>query len=248
MQPIWSISLHAMQNDGNQVDRIASNMANATTPGYRREIAVQRPFAEVTNQMLTATQLVAARDLPPAADTMNLGRDQRPGTLRSTGRPMDVALTGPGYFEILTPDGPAFSRQGQFAVDERGRLVTETGLHPVSGMDGEIQLSPGSVVIDANGRLLQDGRTVGQLKVIAADAGVAAQSIGQGLYLLDAPARPLSPDQIQLKQGFVENSNVDTAHEMVQLMKHMRHFESMYRMAQAYDDMLGTAVRKLGDL
>ncbi len=247
MQSVWSISLQAMQNDGQQVDRVAANLVNASTVGYRREISVQRPFAEVTDRLLAASHpgssSVSGRDA-----TSNVTRDQRPGTLRSTGRPLDVALTVPGYFEVQTPDGPAYTRQGQFAVDERGRLVTETGQHPVAGMDGEIQLSRGAVSIDANGKLSQDGRAVGQLRVVTTDDGGAIQSIGQGLSVLGGALRLVSQDQVQLKQGFVENANVDTAHEMVQLMKHMRHFESMYRMAQAYDDMLGMAVKKLGDL
>lgn len=238
MQSVWSISLQAMQHDGYQVDRVAANIVNATTVGFRREIAVQRPFADVTQQLLT----------PGRSDAVTVTRDARPGTLRSTGRPLDVALTTPGYFEVQTPEGPAHTRQGQFAVDARGRLVTDAGGHPVAGAEGEIQLSPGPVEIDAAGRIGQDGRIVGRLKVVLPDAGASIQSAGQGLNTLDGPLREVPADQVQLRQGFVENSNVDTAHEMVQLMQHMRHFESMYRMAQAYDDMLGTAVRKLGDL
>lgn len=238
MQSVWAVSLQAMQNDGSQVDRIASNLVNASTVGYRREVAVQRPFSEVTHQLLGATQ----------AATSSVARDPRAGTLRSTGRSLDVALTTPGHFEVQTPDGPAYTRQGQFAVDEQGRLVMEASRYPVVGTGGEIQLSPGAVAIDANGRISQEGRVVGQLKVVTAEDGASIQPAGQGLSLLGGPLRQVAQDQVQLKQGFVENSNVDTAHEMVQLMAHMRHFESMYRMAQAYDDMLGTAVKKLGDL
>lgn len=244
MQSVWAVSLQALQNDGSQVDRIASNLVNASTVGYRREVAVQRPFSEMTHQLLGAMQ--AGTEQP--ASTPSVARDPRAGTLRSTGRSLDVALTTPGYFEVLTSDGPAYTRQGQFAVDEQGRLVMEASRHPVVGTGGEIQLSPGAVAIDANGRISQDGSVVGQLKVVTAEDGASVQSAGQGLCLLGGQPHPVAQDQVQVKQGFVENSNVDTAHEMVQLMTHMRHFESMYRMAQAYDDMLGTAVKKLGDL
>lgn len=247
MPSVWTVSLQAMQNDGNQVDRIASNLVNASTVGYRREVVVQRPFADIAGELL-GVEFSGTDPASGGRSETTVARDPRAGTLRTTGRSLDVALTTVGYFEVQTPAGPAYTRQGQFAVDERGRLVLEAGQHPVAGTDGDIQLAPGAVTIDANGRISQDGRTVGQLKIVNAETAAAIQSIGQGLVALGGPLSSVSQDQVQMKQGFVENSNVDTAHEMVQLMTHMRHFESMYRMAQAYDDMLGTAVKKLGDL
>lgn len=251
MNPIWSVSLQAMQSAGRQVESIAANLVNASTVGYRREVSIEQPFATVTNQLM-ADSLVESPSVAGSGsglgDTAAVGRDTRSGTLRSTGQALDVALTAAGYFEVQTPDGPAYTRDGQFAIDERGHLVAQTSRYALAGIEGEIQLAPGAVTISANGRISQGTRTVAQLKVVAPDTNTRLQSIGQGLAVFAGPIHQVPQDQIRLKQGFVENSNVDTAHEMLQLMQHMRHFESMYRMAQAYDDMMGTAVKKLGDL
>jgi flagellar basal-body rod protein FlgF len=274
MQEVLAISLHAMHDDMQRLDRISMNMANATTPGYKREIvasqglAVSRPgFASMMGQMNAASTAA-----PPLAGTVSsaatLGLDNRPGTLRSTGESLDVALSGPGYFEVSTDKGPAYTRQGNFRLDARGRLVTAQG-YPVMGRGGEIYLNGGHPVIDgtgnvyenakaaqaaANGQLaihggVADTQAVAQLKVVAFDQPQHVQRLGDGLMAVDGDSTSsLKDSDIQVRQGYLENSNVSTMREMVDLMQTMRHFESMQKVAMGYDDITGQAIRKLGDL
>jgi flagellar basal-body rod protein FlgG len=251
MQDIWAVALQAMQQDATKVDRVSSNLANALTVGYKREISVQRPLATAgmsfaqTMQRQDSNATAAVR---PSQQEVETVRDNRPGTLRPTGQALDVALTGPGYFEVSTADGPAYTRQGQFSLDGRGRLITTNGGYPVMGRNGEIQLIGAQVSIDAAGNITQGGRIVNQLKVISLPGGTPVSARGDGLLVANSAVRMLSDSEVQLRQGFLENANVSSMQEMVQLMQTMRHFESMHRVAQGYDDMLGVAIRKLGDL
>jgi flagellar basal-body rod protein FlgF len=247
MDEVMAVSLRSMQHDIARVERLSSNLANALTPGYKREVLVQRPETSTLAGASFAQAIAREAGAVEAPDqpALQVLRDMRGGTLKSTNQALDVALAGAGFFEVLTDTGPAYTRQGQFQVDARGRLVTLQG-HPVMGTGGEIVLSGAQPSIDANGVVSENGRAVGQLKVVDFDDARSLQRLDGGLFAAGASARLLSGADVQTRQGFVENANVNTMHEMVQLIQTMRHFESTHRVVPGYDDMLGSAIRKLG--
>jgi flagellar basal-body rod protein FlgF len=258
MTDVLAISLHSMQQDMARLERISLNMANAMTPGYKREVATALPlaaggFVDAMNT-IGASQPEPQAGAPSAAGMLMIQTDARPGTLKSTGQNLDVALTGSGYFEVSTEAGMAYTRQGSWHLDGRGRLVTAQG-HPVMGQGGEIVLSHPNPRIDASGQVFEaktDGRAdpvpVAQLKVVQFDNVKDLQRMGDGLVRTDQPPTQVAATDVQLRQGFLENSNVNSMQEMVQLIQSMRHFEAMQKVALGYDDMIGTAVRKLGEL
>ena len=244
---VMAVSLQAMQGDMARVQQISMNMANALTPGYKRGVAVQAPNLTAFSEAIeTAAQQVQAQ----SSLTMNFQVDARPGTLKRTGQSLDVALMGAGYFEIAAGNGPAYTRQGNFQLDARGRLVTPQG-YPVIGRDGEIYLKSANVVISEKGVITDPGANeqdspLGVLKTVEFDSDVALERLGDGLFGVPAGLATLS-GEMGVRQGFLENSNVNSAQEMVLLLQAMRHFEGMYKMTQAHDEMLGMAIRKLGD-
>ncbi|RYY86714.1 MAG: flagellar hook-basal body complex protein [Comamonadaceae bacterium] len=241
MDQILAITLRSMQQDMGRLDRVGMNLANAQTVGYQREVA-SMPFARLAEG---------------AAPIVGVATDPRPGTLRNTGQKLDVALAGPGWFEVQTEHGLAHTRQGNFQLDPQGRLVTAQG-HAVQGLGGDIQLPHGMPVIDAQGRIFEgalpgaapgrnDGAPLAQLKVVVPRNGSPLQRLGEGAVLLEGEPLPLAPADLQVRQGFLENANVNSMQEMVQLIQTMRHFESMQKVALGYDEMVGSAIRRLGD-
>ena len=245
---VLAISHQAMQGDMARVQQISMNMANALTPGYKRGIAVQSPGITAFSEAIDAAgQQAQAR--PSFATSFQV--DTRPGTVKRTGQNLDVALVGTGYFEVATANGPAYTRQGSFELDARGRLVTPQG-HPVMGRDGEIYLKSANPVISESGVVTDPDATsqegpLGALKIVEFESEAPLERLGDGLLGAPAGLAARSADGATVRQGFIENSNVNSAQEMVQLMQAMRHFEGMYKMAQAHDEMLGMAIRKLGD-
>lgn len=165
--------------------------------------------------------LNAAAGVAPASASSG-SVDQRPGALLATGHALDLAISGVGYFEVATPHGPAYTRAGSFHVDSRGRLV------------------------DAAGHVTDNGRAAGQLKIVAPNGAVSIEPLGNGLYSISSvvPAPSLS----RVVQGYIENSNVDPMLEMTDLMTTMRHFESLQKAALADDEMLQTAIQKIGEV
>jgi flagellar basal-body rod protein FlgG len=250
MDSLVEATLDAMRNDVSRLERIATNLANVTTPGYKRELWVQRAHAPSGTDFAQVYGAAGASErvgIGSEGATATIERDLKPGTLRPTGQPLDLALAGSGFFEVATDHGPAFTRHGQFRLDARGRIVNAQG-HALIGRGGEISLTSADVNIDDAGRIQQAGRVIDQIKVVDFAAGTQFTAVGAGLLETSALARPLEDAAVRIRQGHLENANVDTAHEMVTLMQTMRHFESMLRAAQGYDEMLGGAIRKLGDI
>lgn len=249
MNEILSIALGSIQADMARVDQIGANLANALTPGYKRGLVVQQAAA---GERAFADHLTAAvgSHSTQAAAPPTVRHDARAGTLRATGHSLDLALAGPGYFEVITPDGPAYTRRGNFRLDAAGRLVTQQG-HPVMGRSGEIVPGTPSPVITSAGAVLAtsapDETPVAQLKVVEFEDEQALRRIGDGLVAASAGPQPVDAARAQVRQGHLENSNVSSAAEMTQLIQALRHFESMHKVAQGYDDMLATAIRKLGE-
>lgn len=250
MHPVLALTLQAMQADMGRMDRVAMNLANAQTPGYKREVAAAASFA----QALRTESLGDAERAGAMPADVRL--DLRQGTMKTTGQGLDLALLGPGWFEVRTEQGPAYTRLGNFRRDVQGRLVTAQGL-PVAGTGGDIQLPEGPVSIDPAGRIFEavvaDGTVVkarsepvAQLKLVAFDEGAMARRLGDGLVNFSR-ASQRAEVRTEVRQGYLENANVSSMQEMVQLMQTMRHFESLQKVALSYDEMLGHAIRKLGE-
>lgn len=247
MSEILAIALNSMQNDMRQVEHVAMNLANTLTPGYKRQVATPLSFGALVEQNAAAAAVPAGRQ----ADTTRTYVDVRPGALKHTGNSLDLAIEGQGYFEVATAQGPAYTRQGDFRVDERGRLVTAQG-QAVMGNGGEILLSGATPRIDRNGNVFDAGDAnaklpVDRIKLVTFEDTGPMTSLGNGLLAPGGGMVQLGASDVHLQQGYLEGSNVSTQQEMVQLMQSARHFEAIQKAVQGYDEAVDTAIRKLGD-
>jgi flagellar basal body rod protein FlgG len=228
-----------MQSDLQRLETISQNMANVLTPGYKKQVVTSASFAGQVAAGLAQPPLAAG----PALASLSI--DPAAGTLRYTGNPQDVAIDGDAFFELAGPQGPAYTRQGGFHVDVRGRLVGAQG-YPVMGTGGEIVLS-GPYSIDANGDVRQGDHVLARLKLVSFSNPAALQPQGGGSYRQGGalPAPPAAP--VSVRTGYQENSNVNSSQEMVRLTETVRHFEAMQKIMQGYDDSLEKTIRKLGE-
>jgi flagellar basal-body rod protein FlgF len=250
MPEILAVALAAMHQDMARLERIASNVANAGVPAYQADVVSAYSSSASFAQALGA---FTVHDVGATVTTVN----QRPGAIRSTGHALDLCLTTPGFFEVQTDQGPAYTRRGDFKLDAQGRLVTQAG-HPVLGNGGPIVLTHAKPVIDAQGHVYEsvdavaDKRALDQLKLVRFDHPQLLTRMGHGLFAAPTAsgdrALQIEDQPPQVRQGHLETSNVQSMQEMIQLIQTMRHFESMQRVALGYDEMMGTALRKLGEL
>jgi flagellar basal-body rod protein FlgG len=225
----------AMRNDAETLRVIGQNVANIETVAYRREIAVMRQnFDQVTDD---------ARAGMAAPQQLETAIDLRPGTLKSTSETLHLALEGPGFFVVDTPQGEALTRRGDFRLDSEGRLVTQKGL-PVLGEGGAVHLDGGTPQIGPDGSVRVNGEIVARLRIAQVASESQITALGGDLYA--AAQLPEGNDAARVRQGFLEASNVESVQEMVRLMETMRHFESVQRFVRGYDDMMGKAISELG--
>lgn len=224
----------ALRRDAETLRVIGQNVANVDTVAYRREIAVMQSTFDQA-----ADEARASLSAPVTFDTVI---DRRPGTLESTAEALHLALEGPGFFVVDTPQGEALTRRGDFRLDSEGRLVTQTGL-PVLGDNGLVRLS-GAPQISPDGTVRVGGDVVARLRIAQVSAESPLVPLGADLY--GAAQLPQEDPASRVRQGFLETSNVESVQEMVRLIETMRHFESVQRFVRGYDDMMGKAISELG--
>lgn len=242
---VLAIAASGMQQDILRLESISQNMANVLTPAYKKQILLTPTFSQQVDGGMAGNAAYAASPAP--ADSLRI--DATAGTLRYTARAQDVAIQGDGFFEISTPAGPQYTRQGSLHVDIGGHLVGDQGL-PLMGTGGELVLTDAPFTIDPNGDVHQGERLAGRLKMVQFKNPEALQPVGGGLYA-QGQARTavgaVGANEPTIRLGYQENSNVNSAQEMVRLTETMRHFEALQKIMQGYDDALGKAITKLGE-
>jgi len=232
-----------MRADAEAVRTIGHNIANAQVTGYRRQIPVKsvaETFASLADQ--ADSNLRAAELMAPET---HIRTDMTAGSMRSTDRPLDVALEGSGFLVLQSSDGIRLTRKGDLQVSAEGLLAAANG-DAVLGEGGVIDIGTGVPVIDADGTVRVDGQVLDRLQVVQVTDETALQYLGNGLFGVSDAAAVVSQEQVSLRQGFLEESNVSAVGEMVQMMETMRHFEGAQRFARGYDQLMERAISELG--
>jgi flagellar basal-body rod protein FlgG len=170
--------------------------------------------------------------------------DLSDGPIRQTGNPADLALQGPGFFAVENGDGEAYTRNGTFSLDQDGYLVTTNGRR-VMGEGGPIQISEGEWSVTDKGEVMQNGGTIGRLKLVNIPSA-ALQRMGESLFKTADEPEILEWTDTTVKQGCLEQSNAVAVGEMVNLIATLRIFEANQRLIQAQDETLNQAISKVG--
>jgi len=247
-----------------RVDVLSNNLANVQTAGFKRQTVLQSAFPEMllrrVNDPVPVTgaargsghATVPLYDPRPVIGRLGTGTyvegtysDMSPGALRYTGNPLDLALEGAGFFTVETPAGVRFTRDGRFTLDGAGWLVTLEG-HRVLGEDGPIQVVGRDVHVTEQGEIWVDGAPVGVLALrnFAEPQGLVRE--GSSLWAATESSGEPQVARVVVREGHLEESNVNVVTAMVELIAAYRSYESNQRVIQAYDQTLGKAVNELG--
>ena len=242
MSELMNMVTAVMRDDADALRVTANNVSNANSVAYRRQLQVKHlDFATVAAGQHNAA--LSEFQLPQTQVTV----DTRPGTMRNTAEPLNVAVQGEGYFVVDTAQGEMLTRRGDFHVDESGVLSAFTG-DPVLGAEGTLHIPDGAVQIAPDGTITVGTATVGHLRVVQPENGALLSESSNGLLSLPAGQGTTDAAAMQVHQGFLETSNVQPVTEMMHLMESIRHFESGQRYVRAYDDMLDKAITDLGQI
>ncbi len=221
---------------------VAHNLAHTNVPGFRRTIPVFQAFERSLPEYPGTT-------LGLGTQIEELRTDHGPGPLQTTGRSLDLALQGDGFFVLESEDGaPLYTRNGVFQLDEQGRLVTSSGL-AVRGAMGPLVLPPGTtpsqVRVSKDGSVWLRGGNQGDPEVAAGRLDLVAfpdphQLVAVGTTTFSAPAEAVGlPSVAEVVQGAREGSNVSPVSELVQLLNQSRYFEASQRAMRTIADAVG---------
>jgi flagellar basal-body rod protein FlgG len=214
-----------------RLENVSNNVSNISTPGFKRQIS----FEEV----------LGGRDAASAQASLRRQSDLTQGQLRTTGNPLDLAISGPGFFRLRSGEDIVYSRQGQFKVGADGTVVTPQGEVLQQAGGGDLVLERSNVEILEDGTVLDGTRPVGKIGVYVAADPAALRSLGGSTFADSAETMEDAPASA-VRQGMVEASNVVLGDEMVAMMETVRQSEGGARLVQVYDDLLGRAITTFG--
>lgn len=251
------------------LDLIANNIANASTAGFKADHAGFRlmeagsPNSRAIAPSVAADPSSAQLSAPPNSSTVTNDNaltqplaagsrassvvvegftDFTPGSVRETGRSLDVALNGAGFLVVQTPRGERYTRAGALTLDAAGQLTTQRG-DLIVGDGGPLTVPPGEVMIGEDGSLSANGQTIGRLKLVQFNNPRAALSKeGDGLFVANGTERPVEANNTRVEQGALEMSNVSPMTELVAMMQNNREFDSLQRSVSMLMNDLGRKV------
>lgn len=210
----------------------AHNLANVATTGFKADTSVFRVAPVVGPGLPTRAYAV---DTTPGADLT-------PGAIQRTGRELDVAIEGDGFLTVQTPDGnEAYTRNGSLQVAADGTLQTASGL-TVLGAGGPISIPPdshvaigrdGTLSATTNGQSAANVASIGQLKLVKADAGVVKG--GDGLFRPRGGGTLEADESVRVVAGALEGSNVNAVAAMVEMINLSRQFDLSMKVMQSAD-------------
>ena len=227
------------------MDVIANNLANVSTPGFKRESA---KFEEFITHVAPSEGQTGQQALSFVKDA-GVSRDISQGSIESTGAPLDLAINGKGYFTVQTPNGMRYTRDGHFTLDANGQVVTSEG-YALQGDSGAITITPD----DQNIKIGQDGtissivngisNQIGKQQVsdFAEDSALTQQ--GDNLYSTSQSSTGATASVI--RQGALESSNVQPVLEISHMIEVMRAYQATASLNQSQEDLTRQAITKLG--
>jgi flagellar basal-body rod protein FlgF len=232
------VALSGQLAQARRLETVANNVANAGTAGFRAEIVSFSTVVSKTMPLNTSFAFEGRSNV-----------DTRSGSLTATGNPLDVAVQGAGFLGIQTPEGTAYTRDGRMQMLPTGDIVSLNG-HPILDVSGSpLTADPrgGTLDIGRDGRVRQDGRTVGTLGLFAVDLEKSYRRYENAAFLPAAPPEPVLDFTANgIVQGFVEGSNVNPVLEMTRLIAVQRAFEAVSTTLEQRDSAARETIQALG--
>jgi flagellar basal-body rod protein FlgF len=278
LKNIW-VPLSGQIAQQKKVETIANNIANANTAGFKRDDIVFKEHLTALSEKGMTDIDIPREDWSPDDFYRTQGAENayvkvdgtytvhEQGELVPTGNNFDLALSGKGFFEVLTPAGIRYTRKGTFTIDREGMLVTDRGFR-VLGKLPEADEAAGNaeapadtgiearflklndmkkISISKSGDIYSPQGVIGGLSVVEFKDPYALKKQGYSLFVNNAKEN-VSRENIKttVNQGFVEQSNVNALREMSELIKAHRHFDNIQKAINTYDAISGKAMNEIG--
>ena len=206
-------------------DNISNNLANISTNAFKKDI--------ISFNQTLSMQYISETDFSP-------------GPVIHTGNKLDLALASRGFFKIQTSDGIRYTRDGSFSINKEGFLTTQNG-DKVLGRNGPIKINGSKVSIGSDGQVIVDNGHVDTILVVDTKKPQLLKKEGDSYYLYQGGDEDLfQADNFDIRQSYLEKSNVNPTEEMIKMIETFRAYESAQKAIQCMDEMTNKMVNDQG--
>lgn len=245
MENATTIALSRLVAQTRAMDVTATNLANAATPGYRTERML------FSDWMVREPATTGAGSLPPGGRILSYTQDratyrnQTAGPVTHTANPLDLGISGEGFFTVMSASGPKLTRSGHFERSPTGTIVDAAGLPLLDTAGKPLQLATADtdVAVAADGTISSQNGQIGKIGVVQPADPNKMRAEGGRLLASDSPTQPVAAPQIV--QGVIEESNVQPTLEITKMMTDLREFQFTSQFVQSEADRQLSAIDKL---
>jgi flagellar basal-body rod protein FlgF len=232
----YSPAFRMIRGQVTNLETITENLANSSTPGYRRLLVNVKAFDTVLGNAMKGSP--NTWEAGEQFDSVLV--DFTSGAFRDTGRRLDCAIQGDGFFVLQKDGGALYTRNGRFHFDPDGRLLSADGL-VVQGEGGEITAPANAnlaeVSIDAGGNIRAGEKAIGRLDIVAFAERGRLSRVGTTLFAAPRGTEPQRVDTPErIRPGVLEGSNTSVMEEMAALIQCVREYEACQRMLKTHDE------------
>ena len=224
----------------NTQEVITNNLANSETIGFKKDIPIYKSFSTLLEREMNQD----TRQTKMEATFVDLTQ----GQLISTENNLNFALEGEGFFALLTPQGVAYTRDGNFSLDNKGKLVNADGFY-LLGEKGPISLTSDGIVNDLKfnkkGEMIVNGKVINQIRI---DNPSLLSKQGNNLFKAYNSTKIKKTKETFIKEGYLEASNVNIIEEMVNLIENFRLYEANQKVIQSEDNTLNKICNEIGSI
>lgn len=235
-----------MLSQSHRLDVVANNMTNISTTGYKAEQYTDSTFQEyitsrIGNKDKTNPEQIGGSSYILAPSRLYM--DYTQGALEPTGMPLNFAIEGDGFFAIQTDDGVAYTRSGDFSLDDQGYLVLPDEGRVLNTDGNPMQLGTSDIVADSIGTIsTENGTNFGRLAVYTFPDNDQLTKTARGLFT----GNGAQATQLPINWQILERSNVELVQEMMTMMSSQRALQSAAQLSKMYDQLMTKATTDLG--
>lgn len=228
-------------------DVMSHNMANASTPSFKRSLVLAQ--AHATYDVQNGNPVNPPGDVnnhTGGVSVMEIATDYSQGGFQQTGGKFDLALAGPGFMKVSGDGEPYLTRDGRLDMNLQGQLVLRETGQPVLGVNGSpILLDPAGLPpsVSSDGLVQQGANLMGRIGFYSVPNPRELQRVGDNLYVPTGKEVPTNSTAV--KQGFLEGSGTRPVIEMLEMIESSRMFEANVNMIRIQDESMGKLIESL---
>jgi flagellar basal-body rod protein FlgG len=235
-----------MLTQRDRMEVLTNNLTNADTAGYKSDSMVLSSFKSMMIDRLNDPSPGGSNSVGPLGGGAHINRvitAFEQGNLEETGRSLDFALEGPGFFVLSAPEGERYTRDGSFSVSGDGYLLSSSGMY-VQGSNGRIYVGGDDFSVDEQGGVYVQDKLTDRIRIVSFEDPSVLRKDENNMY--ETGQRPAADTTTKVAQGRLEGSNVDVSGELANMMSVSRAYDTNQRVLRMIDGTLDKTVNEVG--